>query len=1305
MPLQVDSTCFFEATDASVPEYVRVVAAESRAEGHIYTIESPARGQVHEQVLGNRLYKLPGGTRANRMERALVHELTPQGCTASITGGPTGRPETFDLQWSVLHPSRLEQTDEEAQLKYSFDRASVRRARGPPWSEVKLRIGTPLEIQVASIVNGNGEAPPKGSIVGPELVRFTADDRSPFACCVAHRSSQLECFAHGNGWCDRHPVLQQRWPEDVPDVTRTSWASCSDFCAAWLPLLWMETVTSSLKADTHRLRVETTVVMWEFGQDIKGTFHVGKRALKQLFPDVLPLTALVCIQCLHERGIWLGHGLLSTKTKEEDDESEDDDAGSDKEDEQDNDIPRAIPFTLLQACGARAPAEYGVNHFTLELIRLPYPCLAQLQSLHMFEQYETELARQMMGAVILRAECPRTPLVAQNIDATMETQCRGRLNHSQNLALDGIKTKPCCLIQGPPGTGKSRTIAHISLLIAAQPIREGRRRPLILAVAPSNKAADVIAEALLKAKGDLGLQTNLLRVCSVDTERKETPEPIMPNRNRNPRNPRPAAQSGNRVQHSVADVLRPITLHWRVNSPQLSPQNPFVHGLQSLRVQLEQTYDRRSWNVLKKQFDKKLEDAKRWELQQASILIMTCGTAARKSLRTAVKKGTIAPTHLIVDEAGMVLEAEALSPLLLLTGVTGSLTVTPPEDWERVVFVGDHKQLEPVVLNQEAKDKGYGRSLFKRLASRSESLDEHTPGLPLYMLEEQYRMHPQISSFVSSYFYDGRVRDHASVHPGVQQCRALPVLQIRSGQRCERHAVVAIHHEFPEVFEAILGQEQTRQAINSKSNPEEAELAVRVAQYLLQRTSSSQSGPRIAILTWYNAQVNTLLHHLNESGIKDQVHCGTVVTAQGSEWDSVILSLVRSSEEDAPPDATMNWLQTNIGSVSDPHRACVGLSRARINKVVLGNFGTLSADKLWRTWVKHMKDNGAWSEAEHVLDETRWFRVGELVCVIGDSHDGKLGHVVSAASEAGEYKVRLEPDLNEIVSVKGWQLEWCDFKLGQMVRAAGKLCIVSGFASEANSAVLVKLRVLEDGSEMRRPPSEVALLAAGVSAEEQQRRTSPLGQPQPSNFVIELQADDLGFSHRHCSFQFRASRSEPDLQPTVLETLAQVLQDESSFHRLPILRVHWHNGQWYTMGNRRLVVWRLYSLAKRASWQPQPGEAVRFGWPRTRAETMQRLNGHMWDPDWQIKLEDGTVITVKESALFPAEQLKAKVHVASASEASDWGWAEKFNTDNAGRLIELRGAPVQEQWRVGLGHGETTSSLMQCVLGFAQPDR
>jgi superfamily I DNA and/or RNA helicase len=96
--------------------------------------------------------------------------------------------------------------------------------------------------------------------------------------------------------------------------------------------------------------------------------------------------------------------------------------------------------------------------------------------------------------------------------------------------------------------------------------------------------------------------------------------------------------------------------------------------------------------------------------------------------------------YLIVDEACQSTELETLIAL--------------QHNPDKVILVGDQKQLAPTVISKNHEKTRYSRSLFERLL---DCQVEKT------MLNEQYRMHPEICKFPSTQFYWRELRNHKSV--------------------------------------------------------------------------------------------------------------------------------------------------------------------------------------------------------------------------------------------------------------------------------------------------------------------------------------------------------------------------------------------------------------------------------------------------------------------------------------------------------------------------------------------------------------
>lgn len=78
----------------------------------------------------------------------------------------------------------------------------------------------------------------------------------------------------------------------------------------------------------------------------------------------------------------------------------------------------------------------------------------------------------------------------------------------------------------------------------------------------------------------------------------------------------------------------------------------------------------------------------------------------------------------------------------------------------------------------------------------------------------------------------------------------------------------------------------------------------------------------------------------------------------GSEWDYVIISLVRSLKKDEiDPEPTQSWLREHLGFLTDEHQMNVGLTRARRGLCIIGKkYSTLSLSRL--AWTPHDHRSG-----------------------------------------------------------------------------------------------------------------------------------------------------------------------------------------------------------------------------------------------------------------------------------------------------------------------------------------------------------
>ena len=265
--------------------------------------------------------------------------------------------------------------------------------------------------------------------------------------------------------------------------------------------------------------------------------------------------------------------------------------------------------------------------------------------------------------------------------------------------------------------------------------------------------------------------------------------------------------------------------------------------------------------------------------------------------------------YVIIDEAAR------SNPLDLLI---------PMARGQRVILVGDQNQLphmlEPDVttrvLDQYGPEERRNKeallreSLFQRLYRQLQAQDGVRR---VTMLEDQYRMHPVIGDFVSSCFYNGKLRSKATAEAKVHNLGLFddkPVVWINVPVRAGEERKVGTSRERPAEIDRIIETVQRIYGQNPKFS--------------------------IGIITFYLAQASKIGARLKSFPIEFQQHveCGTVDAFQGKEFDAVILSTVRSN-------AYLNH-RRRVGFLDNTNRLCVAFSRAKRLLIVIGDLETVA---------------------------------------------------------------------------------------------------------------------------------------------------------------------------------------------------------------------------------------------------------------------------------------------------------------------------------------------------------------------------
>jgi len=430
------------------------------------------------------------------------------------------------------------------------------------------------------------------------------------------------------------------------------------------------------------------------------------------------------------------------------------------------------------------------------------------------------------------------------------------VNQDQKLALQAaLGAESIFVLQGPPGTGKTTWITELMLQIYR---REPKAR--ILLASQSNVAIDHAFSKFMKI---------------VEQHAHEFRQaPI-------------AVRIGNeKIGESVQQwTIDPALQRW------VEHLEDNVDGkIWSImdRIQDPARYNRvlDIYNDWKTMFGKEDEMKPLFLAQSPTLIGATCMGSY------PLYQWDLSFDWVIIDEAG-----RATPPESLLPSING----------KKVVFVGDHKQLPPVIdrfLDEAGEDKlkinSLKVSLFEDLFKRIHTDSRAT-------LQTQYRMHPAIARMVSALFYSD-----TPLKPGcTEEERASGIYDWKpiTWIRTDDHQQAA---------EKQLGTSYFNLAeVNAVQN------ALLNLDKCLENTGTRKS---VAVITGYMPQRNKLREAIDVLNLEHlEVEVDTVDAFQGREADLVLYSMVRNNSE------------RNLGFLRDERRMNVALSRARELLVMIGS--------------------------------------------------------------------------------------------------------------------------------------------------------------------------------------------------------------------------------------------------------------------------------------------------------------------------------------------------------------------------------
>jgi superfamily I DNA and/or RNA helicase len=424
-----------------------------------------------------------------------------------------------------------------------------------------------------------------------------------------------------------------------------------------------------------------------------------------------------------------------------------------------------------------------------------------------------------------------------------------KLNESQRQAVSAIiQNELLTIVHGPPGTGKTTTLIEAILQLT----RAGEK---ILLAAPSNTAVDNIAKGLIRQG------VRLLRVGNTSKVDEaifsHTPEGKLANSKQ---------QKEIRQLKIRAEEFRKMALKYKrsFGKAERDQRNLLFKEVKAIRAEI-----------------KKLQAYNEERLFEEAEVIAGTPVGLYDAGIDRLRFQT-----LVMDEAGQCIEplAWCIFPLA-----------------QKIVLAGDHWQLPPTVLSNEASKLGFNRSILETAIATVSNV---------FLLNTQYRMRSVIAGFSSKYFYNGLLLTAAHLNN------------------------TGVHLTFIDTagsgYNEVHGPDGT-------SLQNEGEL--QIVQKILE--TESLDPLKTAFISPYSGQVAAAKEVLPK-----ELRASTIDSFQGQEKETIIVSLVRSNDEG------------EIGFLKDYRRMNVAITRAKEHLFVIGDSATIGADVFYNAFLTYIEKEG-----------------------------------------------------------------------------------------------------------------------------------------------------------------------------------------------------------------------------------------------------------------------------------------------------------------------------------------------------------
>ncbi|MCG1020921.1 AAA domain-containing protein [Sutcliffiella horikoshii] len=399
------------------------------------------------------------------------------------------------------------------------------------------------------------------------------------------------------------------------------------------------------------------------------------------------------------------------------------------------------------------------------------------------------------------------------------------------------KYNPVTFVWGPPGTGKTYTLARVAA-------NKYFKKKKVLLLSHSNQSVDVLMREISSflSKKERYTEGDVLRYGSHNSE-------LLSNL--------PAITSSQLLQN---------------RDPRLAEErDKVIEERKYLKIDLSKSFSKRDSESLLKLESKVariLEKIRQKELEFLQDAYITGTTLAKAAMDPAIYEKDY--DVIILDEASMAYVPQAAFATSMA---------------KHIIICGDFKQLPPIAsARHELVEKWLREDVFHRtgVADSVHSSELHPQ---LFLLQEQRRMHPDISSFTNKYIYHSLVGDH----PSVSKAR----IHIARQQPFPDKASILLSTSF--TGEHAFVENSSKSRINLWHLLQSFQLIHEA--YMDGARSIGYISPYRAQAQWMDILLQDLYQHEKETA---DIMAATVHRFQGSERDVIIFDSVDSYPLERP---------------------------------------------------------------------------------------------------------------------------------------------------------------------------------------------------------------------------------------------------------------------------------------------------------------------------------------------------------------------------------------------------------------------